>query len=410
MAKPKVISLYTGAGGLDYGFEAAGFDTAVAVEMDHNSCETLRANRRWAVIERDILQVPSNEILELGGLKKGEPAVLIGGPPCQPFSKAGYWSKGDVLRLDDPRAATLRAYLRVLEDTAPAAFLLENVEGLAYRGKDEGLLLLLDAIDRINKRTRSKYRPRFEVLNAADYGVPQLRKRVIMVAARDGAEFEFPRPTHTDPQNAQEGLQPYRTAWDALADVGPEPGEDVAMRGRWADLLPSIPEGHNYLWHTDRMGGKPLFGWRRMYWSFLLKLAKAQPSWTLQAQPGPAVGPFHWENRRLAMRELARIQTLPDDVRVSGSRTEVQRQIGNAVPSLLAEVLARQIATKLLGRRATNASPRLLPPVRSPTPPPELVGRVPRKYRSLIGTHSAHPGTGLGRRASSRGPRAVGVA
>ncbi len=406
MAKPKVISLYTGAGGLDYGFEAAGFDTAVAVEMNHDSCETLRANRRWGVIERDILQVPSSEILKVGGLKKGEAAVLIGGPPCQPFSKAGYWSKGDALRLDDPRAATLSAYLRVLEDTTPAAFLLENVEGLAYRGKDEGLRLLLDAIAGINKRTKSKYRPRFEVLNAAEHGVPQLRKRVIMVAARDGTEFEFPRPTHADPETSQPDLfaklPPFRTAWDALADVGPDADEDLAVRGRWAELLPSIPEGNNYLWHTDRMGGLPLFGWRRRYWSFLLKLAKSLPSWTVQAQPGPAIGPFHWSNRRLSMRELARIQTFPDDVRVTGSRTEVQRQIGNAVPSLLGEVLARQIATQLLRVSVPKGGLKLLPPDRGAPPPPDRVAAVPRKFRALIGDHAPHPGTGLGNAAIAR--------
>src|SRR5262249_45663062 len=121
MSKPKVISLYSGAGGLDYGFEAAGFDTAVAVEMDRQCCETIRANRRWTVIERDIMAVPSAEILEAGRLKRGEAALLIGGPPCQPFSKAGYWHRGDSLRLDDPRANTLAAYLRVLQDTIPHA-------------------------------------------------------------------------------------------------------------------------------------------------------------------------------------------------------------------------------------------------------------------------------------------------
>src|SRR5437660_846642 len=117
---------------MDYGFEAAGFETAVAIEWNHDSCETLRRNRSWPVIERDILKVPSSEILEVAGLKRGEADLLIGGPPCQPFSKSGYWSRGDSLRLDDPRATTLAAYLRVLEDTRPAAFVLENVEGLAY--------------------------------------------------------------------------------------------------------------------------------------------------------------------------------------------------------------------------------------------------------------------------------------
>src|SRR5882757_3774886 len=104
MARPKVISLFTGAGGLDYGFEAAGFETAVAVEMDRACCETLRANRKWSVIERDIFDVPSEEMLEQANLKKSEAALLIGGPPCQPFSKSSYWARGDAARLDDPRS------------------------------------------------------------------------------------------------------------------------------------------------------------------------------------------------------------------------------------------------------------------------------------------------------------------
>lgn len=405
MGRPKIISLYSGAGGLDYGFEAAGFETAVTVEMDHQCCETLRANRSWPVIERDIMAVRSAEILETGKLKKGGAAVLIGGPPCQPFSKAGYWRRGDSLRLDDPRANTLAAYLRVLQDTTPAAFLLENVEGLAYSGKDEGLRLLIDAIETINAKTRSKYRPTFQVLNAADFGVPQMRKRVIMVAARDGSEFKFPVATHGDASAQQLSplvLEPHRTSWDALADVQPDPDEDLDMRGTWADLLPSIPEGNNYLWHTERGGGLALFGWRRRYWSFLLKLAKNQPSWTIQAQPGPAIGPFHWKNRRLSMRELCRIQTFPDDVRITGGRGAVQKQVGNAVPSLLAEVIARELRVQFLGLRPLRGGPKLLPPSRRPAPAAEPVARVPRKFHKLVGHHDAHPGTGKGYGAIER--------
>lgn len=403
VSRPKVISLFSGAGGLDYGFEAAGFDTAVAVEMDRDCCETLRANRAWPVIERDILDVKSDEILRTAKLKAGQPAVLIGGPPCQPFSKSGYWSRGDALRLDDPRANTLSAYLRILEDVRPQVFLLENVEGLAYRGKDEGIRLLLDAITSINRRTRSKYRPVTQVVNAADYGVPQIRKRVLMIGVRDGTEFQFPTATHAENPTPDlfPQLESYRTAWDAIADVRPEPDEDLEMRGRWADLLPSIPEGNNYLWHTDRMDGLPLFGWRTRYWSFLLKLAKAQPSWTIQAQPGPASGPFHWENRRLSMRELARLQTFPNDVRVTGARGAVQRQIGNAVPSLLAEVIAREIQRQVFGT-VFSERPLLLPSRRSPVPPAETTQRVPRRFSKLKGKHAAHPGTGLGPSATMR--------
>src|ERR1043165_8205792 len=149
----RVISLYTGAGGMDYGFEAAGFETAVALEMDRDCCETLRRNRRWEVIERNIHEVPTKELLATGSLKVREVDLVIGGPPCQPFSKSGYWAHGDSRRLDDPRADTLGAYMRVLEEALPQAFLLENVEGLAFSKKQEGLDALLRSVSRINRRT-----------------------------------------------------------------------------------------------------------------------------------------------------------------------------------------------------------------------------------------------------------------
>jgi DNA (cytosine-5)-methyltransferase 1 len=403
-AHPKVISLYSGAGGLDYGFEAAGFQTVFANDFDHDSCETLRLNREWPVVEDSIFDVSSEKILEVAGVGAGEVDVVIGGPPCQPFSKSGYWARGESSRLDDPRAATLDAYLRVVEDVQPRVFLLENVHGIAYSDKNEGLQLLLRRIREINRRTGSRYQPRYAVLNAAWYGVPQLRERFFLIAARDGTVFNFPARRFVDraEQNALTGLCRYRTAWDALADVKDAAAEDTAPRGKWAGLLPSIPEGQNYLWHTERGGGLPLFGWRRRYWNFLLKLSKAMPSWTIQAQPGPAVGPFHWENRRLSHRELCRLQTFPDDIHVYGGRTSVQRQIGNAVPSLLAEVLAREIRTQLLGCGDCREPLKLLPPDRSPAPSPEPVGTVPDVYRKLAGRHHAHPGTGKGPRSVAR--------
>ena len=412
--RPKIISLYSGAGGLDYGFEAAGFETSTALDFDHDSCETVRKNRRWPVIERSIFATSAQEILETACVRPGEIDLVIGGPPCQPFSKSGFWVRGDSLRLDDRRADTLSAFMRVIEGSLPRAFLLENVEGLAYARKDEGLRLILDRIQAINRRTRSSYRAEFTVLSAAEFGVPQLRRRFFLVAARDGTRFEFPLPTHcaADDTLSLPGAEPlplYRTAWDALADVQPDPGESLSVRGKWGDLLASIPEGRNYLWHTDRGGGKPLFGWRRRYWSFLLKLAKRLPSWTIQAQPGPAIGPFHWENRRLSMRELCRLQTFPDDVFIAGDRTSVQRQIGNAVPSLLAEVLGREIRRQLLESTPAQGAGalKLLPPDRSPAPPAARTRPVPKSYWSLVGRHSPHPGTGKGHAARRRRPNRV---
>ncbi|KRQ01366.1 cytosine methyltransferase [Bradyrhizobium pachyrhizi] len=399
MAQLKAISLFTGVGGLDFGFEAAGIETAVAVEMNPAACRALSANRRWPVLGEDIHKLSANQIMEAGGLSPREADVLIGGPPCQPFSKSGYWVSGDAKRLDDPRATTLEAYLHVLEKTLPRAFLLENVHGLAYRGKDEGLDQIVRGIEQINARRGTSYSPSIAVLNAAEFGVPQHRQRVFIIGARDGTPFTFPTVTH----GPNSGSDPFRTTWDALGDL-PVLLNDPALKasGKWADLLPSIPEGENYLWHTNRGGGLPLFGWRTRYWNFLLKIAKDRPSWTIQAQPGSATGPFHWANRKLSSLELARLQTFPDRLNLPFSRNEVQRLIGNAVPSLLAEVLAREIRRQLLGGRRSSTLPKLLPPSRGPAPAQHPVVRVPKKFRALVGDHSDHPGEGLGNGARQR--------
>lgn len=398
----RAISLFTGIGGLDYGFEAAGFETSVAVEIDSACCRTLRANRKWPVIEDDIHKVSSGKLLEMAGLARGDADVLIGGPPCQPFSKSGYWASGDSKRLADERADTLSAYLRVLEDTQPRALLLENVYGLAYRGKDEGLDRILSGIRRINERCGTNYQPTWKVLNAASFGVPQQRERVFIVASRDGREFTFPLPTHGPPGSLEKDQEPYRTCWDALGDLPPRPNDEaLKATGKWAELLPTIPEGENYLFHTKRGSGLPLFGWRTRYWNFLLKLAKDRPAWTIQAQPGSATGPFHWESRKLSIQELCRLQTFPN-LQIDASRSEAQRMLGNAVPSLLAEVLAREIARQFLGCSRDGSAPTLLPPVRSNMPPPERVRQVSRPYLALIDDHADHPGTGLGSRARAR--------
>lgn len=388
----RLISLYTGAGGLDFGFEAAGFETAVAVEMDKACCRNLRANRPWAVLEGDIHSIPSSKILDASGLRAGEADILIGGPPCQPFSKSGYWAKGDALRLDDPRSDTLNAYLRVLRDTQPKSFLLENVPGIAFQGKSEGLERILTGIHYINNVAGTRYNVTWKVLNAADFGAPQMRERFVLIGARDGRDFTFPRPTH----GADARLR-HHTAWDALGDLVGTPLEaGLRMTGKWADLLPTIPEGQNYLWHTDRGGGEPLFGWRRRYWNFLLKIAKDRPSWTIQAQPGSATGPFHWENRKLSSRELCRLQTFPDNVKLAGSRGDIQRLVGNAVPSVLAEVLARAIRAQILDDHVAEDKLLLEPPFRNDCPPAEATPALPRKFLHLKGEHAAHPGEGQG--------------
>jgi DNA (cytosine-5)-methyltransferase 1 len=404
MTKLKAISLFTGAGGLDLGFEAAGFDTAVAVEMDARCVETLRSNRRWPVIDRDVASVSSEELLGVAGLAAGEIDVLIGGPPCQPFSKSGFWATGKAQRLNDPRATTIDHYLRILADARPRAFLLENVEGLGFRGKDEGLTRIREALTAMNAAIGTEYTASIAVLNAADFGVPQLRKRLFVIGSHDGTVFQFPKPTHVNPLDTSpdDRRDRWRNAWDALHDLPIPNDPELVTKGKWAQLLPSVPEGLNYLHHTDRGGGEPLFGWRRRYWSFLLKLAKAQPAWTLQAQPGPATGPFHWSSRRLSMREMARLQTFPDDFHVLGTVVEAQRQLGNAVPSLLGEVLARQIRKQLLRDPPRGKKLKLAVASAGTPPAAEPVISVPEAYLAFRGDHEAHPGTGRGFRAAAR--------
>lgn len=299
MPNMKVLSLFTGAGGLDLGLEAAGFEIAGCVEIDEDSRRTLRQNRPgWRLAEPgNIHAYEPEQLLSVLGLDRGSVAVLSAGPPCQPFSKSGYWVNGDSRRLEDPRARTLSAYLAVVEVALPEVLLLENVEGLSFRGKDEGLKLLEEELKRINARHGTSYRPQMMRINAANYGVPQTRERVFLLAERGGGAFRPLPPTHSESNGdkSYRGPMSHTTAWDAIGHLDVEHwDQSLAMQGKWRDLLSSIPEGQNYQWHTLRGGGEPLFGWRTRYWSFLLKLAKSRPSWTLQAQPGPATGPFHW--------------------------------------------------------------------------------------------------------------------
>lgn len=404
---PTVISLFSGAGGLDFGFEAAGFDIRACVEIDSDACQTLRSNRPWNILEADVLSLEASTILSEAGLERREADVLVAGPPCQPFSKSGFWARGDTLGLNDPRAATLSALMRIWEETLPQAVVLENVPGFAYRGRSEALNFVTDYIDEINAREGTSYAPYWAVLNAADFGVPQMRQRFVLVADRDGQSFRFPQKTHQSGSSQADGgcernIEPHRTAWDAIGDLDGSDSTALALTGRWSGLLPSIPEGNNYLFHTDRGGGLSLFGWRRRYWSFLLKLAKTLPSWTIQAEPGPATGPFHWSNRRLSIRELCRLQTFADDVEIHGDDRIARRQIGNAVPPLLAEVIAREIRAQLLCVDALLGTPRLLPRVRPSPPPPEPVSSVPDEYHMLLNSDDSHPGTGRGRAALAR--------
>lgn len=395
MAKPSYLSLFAGAGGLDYGLEAAGFELVLAVERDETCCETLRANRRWPVLNRDLGEVEPREILSAAGLRQRSLDLLAAGPPCQPFSKSANWSPTGPRGLDDPRASSLNRMMDIVQTALPRCVLIENVEGFRQSGPASGLEFVLRRFKAINRNCGTRYSPHWRILNATDYGVPQTRKRFFLVAFRNGAAFTFPESSASAPV----------TAWQAIGDLQDRDRPHLAAKGRWSELLGSIPEGKNYLWHTNRGGGQPLFGWRTRYWSFLLKLAKNAPAWTISAQPAQNAGPFHWHNRQLSTSELLRLQTFPAGTFIAGDRTARQRQIGNAVPSLLAEAIGRSIQVQL-GGRVRRKFVLALPPKPGPTPEAEPVQSVQPRYLRLIGQHDDHPGTGLGprgRRAQAEG-------
>jgi DNA (cytosine-5)-methyltransferase 1 len=357
---PRVaISIFSGAGGLDLGAERAGYQVRAAVEWNRDAAATMEKNFSHLaspVITEDIIRVPTKKILKAAGLERGQrPALLIGGPPCTPFSKSGFWLDWKREGLD-PTASLLQEYTRVLREAQPDAFVLENVYALTYKNKASR-----PAFERLMREIdEAGYDCVAKVLNAADYGVPQVRPRLFVIGVRKGYPLpSFPTPTHSgswERRTVTRGGLPYVTC--AMAFEGlvtePEPGEVVG--GKYGHLLPDIPPGDNYLYYTERRGHpNPQFGWRQKYWSFLLKLSPDKPAPTIQAQPGPYIGPFHWENRRLRVAELRRLFTFPDDFEFVGSRSSVQAQIGNSVPPLLAEQVVRQVAlaTAPVARRRT---------------------------------------------------------
>lgn len=398
----RAISLFAGGGGIDCGLSAAGFETVVSAEIDAVCARSLAANKVGEVICKDIASVTIGELEAIGGIQLGSLDLLSAGPPCQPFSKSANWRYGAPRGLQDPRAQSIHHMMRLVDGLLPRVVLIENVPGFSRGGAKSALELVEQRLERTNKKHGVHYRLTRLLIDAAHYGVPQHRRRLILVADRDGRSFEPPEATHGDAE--KDKVKPYLTAWDAIGDLSLDDAEleELRVKGRWAGLLASIPEGENYLWHTSRGKGAPLFGYRTRYWNFLLKLAKDRPAWTLAANPSQNSGPFHWNNRLLSVREMARLQSIPDTWHLAGTRVQQVRQIGNAVPPLLAEVLGREIASQLLGSKNTRRKLKLGISPSGRMPRPERRSPIPAQYLELIGQHAPHPGHGLGPGARKR--------
>ena len=402
--KYSVVSLFSGAMGLDLGLERTGcFELLAAVEKMPAFCATIHANHeagrlpeKLVIFERDISLMDPNEILEATGLKPGELDVLVGGPPCQSFSTAG--KRGTT---QDPRGTLLWHYLRFVKALQPKFFVMENVRGLlsaalkhrpiSERPEKGGRLLEIDeqpgsvvrrfAEELHNFEECSYHMDCFEV-NAVNYGAPQLRERAIFIGNRFNEVVDFPNPTHgptntpinksrssqpslfgpedsAENESTETPLLPRATLGDALVNLDDPNPVRLEFSPRKLQFLSMIPPGSNWrslpieaqkesmgrAWHAK--GGRSGW-WRRLTMDLPCPTLVTMPNHASTALCHPT------EVRALTLREYARIQEFPDHWEIKGRPSEQFAQIGNAVPVRLGEVAGNIVANKLDELRAKN--------------------------------------------------------
>ena len=326
----RTLSLFSGAGGLDIGFNDVGFDIIESVEIEEKFCQTLELNSgKGKRFENST--VNCIDIRDYSGEGLGKIDFIIGGPPCQTFSAAGRRANG-VLGTTDARGILFREYVRLLKTLSPVGFLFENVYGIIGAQGGNAWREIYNSFSDLG------YKLSYRVIDAADYGVPQHRERLIIVGLREGY-FEFPRPTH-GPDSINN--EPFYNAETAVTGAYVTPDEKQArLKGRYGPLLDSIPPGLNYSFYTEEMGHpNPVFAWRSKFSDFLYKADPNVPVRTIKAQGGAYTGPFHWDNRPFAYSEYKRLQTFPDNYEISGNKQVAIKQIGNSVPPQLARIMA----------------------------------------------------------------------
>jgi len=349
---PKVLSVFSGGGGIDCGFKKAGYEICFSTDFWKPACDTLELNKVGdLVVCDDIRNIDYAAELNKIGLTLQDIDVLVGRPPCPAYSKSRFYRTDYARALDDKNSFTLYEYFRALDEIRPKVFLFENVFGFVYKPHKPAFDLLKE------KAEEYGYDITYKVVNTANYGVPQTRERFLCVGIKkgEGEAFVFPEETHYNPEKPNlfsEGKEPWVTCGDAIGDLDYDLPEDKDRQAgaKHKDLLKLIPPGENYLYLTAEKGyPEPKFKWRSRYWSFLLKLSPERPSWTIQATWSDNMGPFHWKNRYLRINEIKRIQTFDDDYEFTGSFTDQWRQIGNAVPVKMAEVMAVAIKNQYFG-------------------------------------------------------------
>ncbi len=360
IGKLTAFSIFSGAGGMDIGVMQAGFEILACVELDHNCCDTLRENikrenRSTKVYEGDIRTFDPKSIMNDLSINEGQIDLLFGGPPCQAFSQIG-----KQLSLQDDRGMLLYQVVRYAEALKPYAIMMEQVKGLLtakdLNGNQGGVFKSF-----VEQLEAFGYAPKWKVMLAAEYGVPQLRERVILVATRKPNGFVFPSPTHASPErcNGLFALLPYVTVGDVISDLEeplkktdtsiiPDNSHYDVTPKRDRERINGVPEGKNLssqlqlpIEQRGRLTKKDT--------TKFLRLNRNKPSNTLR---GGEIFYHPIADRYLTPREYMRIHGFPDNYVLRGpirGRTgtvkdlDQHRQIGNAVPPPLAKSVALQI-------------------------------------------------------------------
>jgi len=379
--RPTAIDLFSGAGGLSVGFQQAGFDVLAANDFDNHAAATFRLNHPTTrFLPGPIEGITAGDFLHAAKLRCGELDVLVGGPPCQAFSVYNH-QRG----MHDERSGLFRDYLRVVSGLMPRFVVIENVTGI--KSIEEGR-----AVDEIGEGLSGLgYHVEFDILRAEEYGVPQERRRLFVLGARDSRLIEWPRPTHTanyDMLAMLGGLKPLVTVAAAIDDLPPlSSGEGLEEMGYTAEAQSEYQQllraGSEWVFNhiapqlapinLERIPYVPQGGsWRDLPYHLLptgMKLARRSDHTKRYGRLHPdrqastilTKCDLHWgayihpeQNRTITVREAARFQSFPDSFRFLGGRGEQYKQVGNAVPPLLALAVARAV----LSMMADEPSPR----------------------------------------------------
>lgn len=336
----KAIDLFSGAGGLHIGFEKAGYDIKLCIDNDNLVERTHKRNFPYIpMINRDIRTISASEIKTY--LDDGSVDIIIGGPPCQGFSTIGKRVSSDPEKRfkQDPRNELVLTYAKLIRELRPKFIVMENVKGILTL---QGGAYLQNVLKQLHD---AGYEVQYKLINMADYGVPEIRERVIILGNRVGLPVEFPAPDHSDKED--DGLPMWKNCWDVIKDL---------------EGLGDVPEiNHVALKHTPKNieryklipeGGRlpedalPPELYRKNFGNTFKRLSRTRPALTMV--PGNDAFPIHPTlNRSLTVREAARIQTFPDSMIFEGNRRQQGHQVGNAVPPVFSEKLAKFILQQI---------------------------------------------------------------